>query len=192
MQTRHFASRWLLALALAVVASACSATRQQAVPAADGHRTVAEGYSLLYGITSQQKDLGKLLSVKLESDAVDTVISEIADYAGELSAQLEDMTRRYPALTVEQRFLPVVEVRTREAIAQETAAEFKSTKGTDFERRLLLSQLSALGQEKNMARVMVELETADERRAFWRKAQQRFETLHGKVWRLLSEQYFSK
>jgi hypothetical protein len=51
---------------------------------------------------------------------------------------------------------------------------------------------ASLGQEKNMAKVMVELETADERRAFWREAQQRFETLHGKVWRLLSEQYFSK
>ena len=83
-------------------------------------------------------------------------------------------------------------MRTREAIAQETAAEFKATKGKDFERRLLLSQLSALGQEKDMARVMVGLETADERRAFWRKAQPRFETLHGKVWRLLSERYFSK
>jgi hypothetical protein len=31
-----------------------------------------------------------------------------------------------------------------------------------------------------MAKVMVELETADERRVFWRKPQQRFETLHGK------------
>ena len=86
----------------------------------------------------------------------------------------------------------MVEVKTREAISQETTAEFKSTKGKDFERRLLLKQLTALGQEKNMAKVMVELETADERRAFWHKTQQRFETLHGKVWRLLSEQYFSK
>jgi hypothetical protein len=43
-----------------------------------------------------------------------------------------------------------------------------------------------------MAKVMVELETADERRAFWRKTQQRFEALHAKVWRLLSEQYFRK
>jgi hypothetical protein len=42
--------------------------------------------------------------VKFESDAVDAVISEIADYTGELSAQLEDMTRRHPALTVDKQF----------------------------------------------------------------------------------------
>jgi hypothetical protein len=187
---RHSVTQWLLPIAIAVGMSACSATKQQPVPVTDGHRTVAEGYSLLYGTTSQQKDLKKLLSLKFESDAVDTLISELADYTGELSAQLEDMARRYPALTVDKQFLPVVEVKTREAISQETTAEFKSTKGKDFERRLLLNQLTALGQEKNMAKVMVELETAEERRAFWRKTQQRFETLHGKVWRLLSEQYF--
>ena len=85
------------------------------------------------------------------------------------------MTRRHPALTVDKQFLSVVEVKTREAISQETTAEFKSTKGKDFERRLLLNQLTALGQEKNMAKVMVKLETADERRVFWRKTQQRFE-----------------
>ena len=188
----HHRHQWILLIAIAVGMSACSATKQQPVPVTDGHRTVAEGYSLLYGITSQQKNLKKLLSVKFESDAVDDVISEVADYTGELSAQLEDMTRRYPALTVDKQFLPVVEVKTREAISQETTAEFKSTKGKDFERRLLLNQLTSLGQEKNMAKVMVELETADERRDFWRKTQQRFETLHGKVWRLLSERYFSK
>jgi len=44
----------------------------------------------------------------------------------------------------------------------------------------LVNQLTALGQEKNMAKVMVELGMADERRVFWRKTQQRFETLHGK------------
>ena len=43
-----------------------------------------------------------------------------------------------------------------------------------------------------MAKAVVELETADERRVFWRKMQRRFETLHGKVRRLLSEPYFSK
>ena len=72
------------------------------------------------------------------------------------------------------------QISAQSLVFQETTAEFKSTKGKDFERRLLLNQLTALGQEKNMAKVMVELETADERRVFWRKTQQRFETLHGK------------
>jgi hypothetical protein len=44
-----------------------------------------KGYSLLYGITSQQKDLKKLLLIKTESDPVDEVISELADYTGALN-----------------------------------------------------------------------------------------------------------
>ena len=60
MQRRHVASRWLIAIAIAVGISACIATKQQPGPVTDGHRTVAEGYGFLYGIMSQQKDLEKL------------------------------------------------------------------------------------------------------------------------------------
>jgi hypothetical protein len=129
MHHRHSATQWLLPIAIAVGMSACSATKQQPVPVTDGHRTVAEGYSLLYGTTSQQTDLKRLLYVKFESDAVDAVISELADYTGELSAQLEDMTRRHPALTVDKQFLSVVEVKTREAISQERQRSSSRPKG---------------------------------------------------------------
>ena len=145
---------------------------------------------MLYGITSQQKDLKKLLLVKSESDAVDTVISEIADYTGELSAQLEDMSKRYPALTVETQFLPDVEVKARESITDETTKVFLATKGKDFERRLLIKQLTALEQERHISKVMIGLETADERRSFWKRTEQRFGELYGKVEQLLEQKYF--
>ena len=180
-----------IVMLLAIVAGACSSARQQVPPPpTDGHRTIAEGYSLLYGITSQQKDLKKLLLIKGESDAVDAVISEIADYTGELSAQLEDMARRYPALTVETQFLPEVEVKARESITSDTTKVFLATEGKDFERRLLMKQLSALEQERHIAKVMVGLETADERRAFWTRTEQRFGELYAKVEQLLERKYF--
>jgi hypothetical protein len=177
---------------LAVGTGACSSAKKQTPPPADGHRTIAEGYSLLYGITSQQKDLKKLLLVKRESDRVDAVISELADYTGELSAQLEDMAKRYPALTVETQFLPDVEVKARESIASETTKVFLASEGKDFERRLLMKQLSALEQERHIAKVMVGLETADERRAFWERTEQRFGELYAKVEQLLERDYFCK
>ena len=176
---------------LALATSTCSSARQQIPPPpTDGHRTIAEGYSLLYGITSQQKDLKKLLLVKVESGPVDAVISELADYTRELSAQLEDMVRRYPALTIETQFLPDVEVKARESIASDTTKVLLASKGRDFERRLLMKQLSALEQERHIAKVMVELETADERRTFWKRTEQRFGELYSKVEQLLERQYF--
>jgi hypothetical protein len=178
-------------IVVAAITTGCNSTRRPAPPApSDGHRTIAQGYSLLHAITSEQKELKKLLLVKVESDSVDAVISELADYTGKLSAELEDMARRYPALTVDTQFLPEVEVKARESITSDTTRIFLDTKGKEFERRLLLKQLSALEQERHIAKVMVALETADERRAFWTRTEQRFGELYAKVEQLLERQYF--
>jgi hypothetical protein len=176
----------------ALLAGGCAASKPQEPPRAAGeYRTIAQGYGLLYGIVSQQKDLKKLLLIKIESDPVDRVISAIADYAGELTTKLEDMAARYPALTVKTQFLPEVEVKTRESIAAEAQDTFLSKSGKEFERELLLKQLSALEQEQHMAKVMVGIETAEERRAFWRQVEKRFGELRGDVDALLRRSYFS-
>jgi hypothetical protein len=146
----------------------------------------------VYGIASQQKDLKKLLLIKTESDPVDTVISELADYTGELSAQLEDMAKRYPALSVQTQFLPDVEVKARESIASQTTNDLLARKGKSFERLLLIKQLTALEEERHIAKVMVGLETTDERRAFWKRTEQRFGELFGKVEHLLEQNYFCR
>lgn len=174
---------------VALSAAACAAVQQPATHA-PGHRTIAEGYGLLYGITSQQKGLKKLLWMKLESDPLDRVISDIADYAGELSGQLEDMASRYPALTVHEQFLPPVEVKARRSIADALQDTFLSTSGREFARELLLNQRSTLQQEQHLAKVMVEIETADERRAFWRRVDERFGGLRDELETLLRNEYF--
>ena len=57
-----------------------------------------------------------------------------------------------------------MEVKARESVAAETTTTLLSTDGRVFERTLLLKQWSALEQERHIAKVMVEIETADERR----------------------------
>jgi len=182
----------VLCIALAaILLSACSSSRQQTPVAAEReHRTIAEGYSLLYGIASQQKEMKKLLLVKVESDPVDRMISDIADYTGELCAQLEDMARRYPALTIDTQFLPEVEVKSRESLTSATTATFLKTSGREFERELLLKQRTALEQEQHIAKVMVGIETAEERRAFWRGVDKRFGELRSDLEALLRNTYF--
>lgn len=179
------------AVLLAILATGgCGASKQVQPLRTDGHRTIAEGYSLLYAIASQQKDLKKLLLMKVESDPVDEVISQIADYTGQLVSELEDMARRYPALTIETQFLPEVEAKTRESISAQAQDTLLAAKGKAFERELLLRQLSALEQEHHMAKVMVQLETADERRTFWTRTEKRLGELYRQVKDLLERQYF--
>lgn len=175
----------------AVLLGACGASREQSpVPDERGHRTIAEGYSLLYGIASEQKEMKKLLLVKVESDPVDRMISDIADYTGELCVQLEDMARRYPALTIATQFLPEVEVKARESITSAATKTFLKTSGREFELELLLKQRSALEQEQHIAKVMVDIETAEERRVFWRSVDKRFGELRGDLETLLRSTYF--
>jgi len=182
--------RNLLALSAAVLLTGCSSfgTKPPAPPS-NGHRTIAEGYSLLYAIVSQQNNFEKILWVKSESDPVDHLITEIADYAGKVSAELEDIESRYPAVTLRTQFLPEVEARMRESVTSDATKSLLTLGGREFERELLLKQRGMLNQERHLARVMIAIETAEDRRQFWRSAEIRFTELHGKVGALL-ENYF--
>lgn len=183
------AARFLATLLVALSAASCS-TSQPPLPPPDDHRVITEGYSLLYKITAEQREMKKLLLIKIESDPVDRVISEIAEYTDKVHADLEDMARRYPAIMVEPEFLPAVEVKTRESISSATSDALLSRSGKEFERLLLLKQMTALEQERHMSKVMAEIETADERRAFWRRLQKGFGELESEVEQLLEERYF--
>jgi hypothetical protein len=183
--------RTALLVLVTTALAACSSAKQQTPPTQpDGHRTIAEGYSLVYAIASQQKHLDKALLVKSESDPVDAVVSELSDYAGTLSAELEDMAKRYPALTVDTQFLPAVEAKARESLTVETTKALLAAQGKDFERLLLEKQLPALESEQHIAKVMVQLETADERREFWTRTDQRLGSLRAKIERLLERNYY--
>ena len=180
----------VLALTATVGAAACSAAKQTPPETDQGHRTIAEGYSLLYGIASQQKSVDKLLLVKLESKPVDLFINELSHVMTDLCSELEDLSKRYPALDVRTQFLPSVEVKARESMAAETRDRLLAKKGKEFERFLLLTQLNALDSEYHIAKVMLDLETADERRVFWRRTEKRLGDLRAKANRLLERDYF--
>lgn len=78
----------------------------------------------------------------------------------------------------------------RESIAAEATDTFLSKSGKELERELLLKQRSALEQEQHMAKVMIAIETAEERRAFWCQVEKRFTELRGDVDALLRRNYF--
>jgi hypothetical protein len=108
----------------------------------------------------------------------------------EISEQLEDLAGRYPALTIDVQFLPEVEARARESITEETTAALLGNSGRRVERLLLLKQSTALEVEQHISKVMIELETDEERRAFWTRTERRIAELRAAVDRLLERDYF--
>ena len=70
----------------------------------------------MYGIAPSRK-IEETVAHQNRIDPVDG--HQLADYTGELSAQLEDMAKRYPALSVQTQFFQMSRSR-RESIASQT------------------------------------------------------------------------
>lgn len=145
---------------------------------------------MLYERASQLKDVDKLLLVKNTSDEVERLIRRIAAWGKELKDELESLTSGYPAIDLRDNGLPEVEKRTRESMADERRKQFLplvGESGGEFERLLLLDQLSALDQQRHMAATMTELETSSERKAFLDKVRRRYEALFDDAQKLVRQ-----
>lgn len=153
-----------------------------------------DGYSLLYGDASGLANADKIFLVKFENDATQQVVTETADYMGQLADQLEQLGRDDPSIRLDLEPLPEIE---RETQAAATTARIKSfapvvgRSGADFERTLLLTLSGGLNQLRHLARVMAEVERSDERSALLRGAENRIDTLYAEIEQVLEDHYFA-
>jgi hypothetical protein len=185
-------SLWVSLLLVAGPLAGCAVfDRRPAPPPPAGLSVVAQGYLLLHEIVSQQKHLDKLLLIKIESEEVDAIISEISAYSAEVEDQLIALAKEPPGLKLGQQILPAAFVRARQSSQAEQLKELLGATGKDFERRLLLSVSSPLNQARHLARVMRGAEGAPARQAFWKEVQGRFDDQYGKLMGLLEKRYFS-
>jgi hypothetical protein len=181
----------LCALMLAGSLSGCTILgKPEPAPPEPDYPTVNEGYNLLYEVVSTQKFTDKLLLIKIESDAVDAVISELSEDAARMEAQLQEIAREDPTLDLEREILPEVERRKRDSVQMERLKDLLGGTGKRFERLLLLTQSGALNQTRHLARVVVETEAREDRKAFWREVQRQFDENYRNVVELLESEYF--
>lgn len=163
-----------------IALSACAPVQPQRDEAArpletrsDAERTrmLSHGYAQLYQSAKGLAKLDKLLLIKVEADATQQVIDGVADYAKRLTAQLEDLSRRYPSISLEDDGLPVLEKRKRKAQEKDykhSLRPFKGATGADFERTLLLLESGALGQLRFLAQALADAEHGGPRHEFAR------------------------
>ncbi len=132
-------------------------------PAASGH-----GYALLYEILGQERQVSKLLMIKQERDALETVIDAIDDTCDTASNRLEDLAEQNPRLDLTDTGLPADEVRTRLAIAATRREQLLAASGREFELQFLWIQNEALTYASHLADTLARSETDPERLAFVR------------------------
>jgi nicotinamide riboside kinase len=83
-----------------------------------------------------------------------------------------------------------MERRKRDSVNIERLKDLLGETGKHFERLLLLSQSGAHNQTRHLARVMVEAETREDRKAFWQEVQRQFDENYQNVVELLESEYF--
>jgi hypothetical protein len=189
--------------ALACLAAACTAPQAKRECAAAANRpqsaeevenrVLGEAYSQLYDAASGLRWLDDALLFKRESKETQTVIGDLAHYAAELKGQLEQLAQDYPAISIHDDGLPLLEKRKREAQQRDrlrSLAPVTGATGADFERTLLLTQSGALNQLRFLAQALAEAEKNPQRQEFAAGVQRRLDGLYREVVTLLDRRFF--
>jgi hypothetical protein len=127
-----------------------------------------QGYALLYAILGQERQVSKLLIIKEERDALESVIDAISETCGAAYDRLEALAAQKPQLDLADTGLPAEEVRTRQSIATTRRDQLIAASGAELELQLLLTQNEALTYTTHLADTLARSESDPARLAFVR------------------------
>jgi hypothetical protein len=156
-------------------------------------RMLSEGYSLLYHDARSFDRSEWILYGKLESDAVDALVTAVATLGGELEAELERIDRDYPGVRIDLDPLPEMEKRKRWAIGKDRAIDFApgfGRGGREYERTVLIGLVNGINHERHLCQVMAEAEPDAGLKRFLLDARARFDRLHDRIAAHLEAEYF--
>jgi len=140
------------------------ASTRQPVLVADEKKSVDpvvrnNALALLNDLLGDEKNLGKILLIKLESDELDRLVEAISKTAADGVKMLEAMAKADPNLDFKNLGLPSGEQATRKAIAKTKRSLLLHSSGPDFEFQLLQTQIQALSYGAHLAQVIAENES---------------------------------
>ncbi len=154
---------------------------------------LSEGYSMLYKDANNLDLTELILYVKVESEAVDKVVSAVAEVGGQVKKDLERIARDYPGVRIDLDPLPEMEKRKRAAISKDRARYFAPVighGGREYERTVLIGFANGINHERHLCQVMAEAEPDAGLKKFLLDAEKRYDGLYDRVTALLDKEYF--
>ena len=154
---------------------------------------LSEGYSMLYEDASNLDLAELILYVKVESEAVDKIVTAVAEVGGQLKKDLERIARDYPGVRIDLDPLPEMEKRKRAAIRKDRARYFAPVighGGREYERTVLIGYANGINHERHLCQVMAEAEPDASLKKFLLDAEKRYDGLYDRVTALLDKEYF--
>ncbi len=170
-------------LSLALIAGGGCATAPPPIASAPGIRSNA--YSLLYDLLDQQRNVDKLLLVKLEKPELGVLIKAIAAASQQAEDRIRRIAREDRSIRLDATALPEGERETRRAIAHTKTKELLIPFNPDFELTLLLTQFEALSYATHLARIAAEHELDAPRREAMEEIGKRMEDLYRRTFALI-------
>ena len=152
---------------------------------------LSEGYSMLYKDASNLDLAGLILYVKVESEAMERVVTAVAEVGGQLKKDLERIAKDYPGVRIDLDPMPEMEKRKRAAITKDRARYFApiiGRGGREYERTVLIGYPN--GMIPAPVPVMAEAEPDASLKKFLLDAEKRYDGLYDRVIALLEKDYF--
>jgi hypothetical protein len=142
-------------------------------------------YSLLHDLLDKQKNVDKLLLVKLESAELHHLIKTIASASDMGAKRLKEFATRDASINLDQLSLPPGEVATRDAIASTKTKELLTPFNANFESYLLLTQAEALSYAWHLSKVAAANESQPERAHYLTRLSEEMKDLHHRATSLM-------
>ena len=154
---------------------------------------LSEGYSMLYKDASNLDLAELILYVKVESEAVDKIVTAVAEVGGQMKKDLERIAKDYPGVRIDLDPLPEMEKRKRAAISKDRARYFAPVighGGREYERTVLIGYANGINHERHLCQVMAEAEPDASLKKFLLDAGKRYDGLYDRVTALLEKDYY--
>jgi hypothetical protein len=187
-----YASGLSITLAAIWVLAGCAILEPRAkesAPTQVNVSAISEGYALLYGLVSKEKQSSQLSIIKKESPELKSLLERISETSKATATELEILARLNPPLNLKVTHLPRLEQAARESIDTETSKEILRSEGVDLEFNMVSSQLAAMNYAAHLARSLAVVETNPRRKEFLQQTDRKFSDLHGRVYQMLFSRY---
>jgi hypothetical protein len=142
-----------LGIALLAAITGCQSPRPVQGESSSTHSIRNNAASLLYQLLDEEADVAKLLIIKRDRAELHRVIKSISIRAKEGHQQLARLASEDSTLDLKHTNLPPGDKAARDAISKKRAGDLLRASGAEFEFKLLLTQVEALGYAEHLAKV---------------------------------------
>jgi len=181
--------RTVLVFSCAVILTGCSSTTPEVKPSSHNggmFRERNEGYSLLYKLMRDEKDVGKIFMLKSASDPVKGLVKEIGAACEAAKKRMDGFPDANNRIEYDVPDLPKLEQKARDFEAQDDEKGLLFSSGGTFDLRLAFSQAQAMGYGMYLCKSLIEVEDDAGRKQFLTNLSNQCSGFHDRLMALLS------